>query len=83
LIPIGGQHSLDVAQATEVISQVEPRIVIPMHYIATTDANTGPLSKFCREMGVETLNPQPKLVVTRNNLPLETQVVILTPRVNA
>jgi hypothetical protein len=39
-----------------------------------------PLDKFCREMGVDMLNTQPKLVVTRNNLPAEMQVVILSNR---
>ncbi len=58
------------------ISQVEPHIVIPMHFGETLD----PLNKFYREMGVEMMNTQPKLVVTRNNLPAETQVVILSPR---
>jgi len=38
------------------------------------------LDKFYREMGVEVMNTQPKLTVTRNNLPAETQVVILTQR---
>src|SRR5436189_4447628 len=39
LLPIGGQHSINATQAAEVISQVEPRIVIPMHYpLATGDA---------------------------------------------
>src|SRR5947207_12209613 len=66
LIPIGGQHTLNATQAAEVISQVEPRIVIPMHYPPATGEGLDPLTKFCREMGVETQNPQPKLVVTRN-----------------
>jgi L-ascorbate metabolism protein UlaG (beta-lactamase superfamily) len=84
LIPIGGQRSLDATQAAEVISQVEPRIIIPMHYRASAGEGPGPLDKFCREMGVEkTINPQPKIVVTRTNLPVETQVVILTPRGSA
>lgn len=78
LIPIGGQSTLNVAQAAEVISQVEPRIIIPMHYVAGAPAN--PLDKFYREMGVEVMNTQPKLTVTRNNLPAETQVVILSQR---
>lgn len=76
LIPIGGQSTLNVALAAEVISQVEPRIIIPMHYMAGATAN--PLDKFYREMGVEVMNTQPKLTVTRNNLPAETQVVILS-----
>jgi len=32
LIPVGGLHTLDATKAAEVISLVEPRIVIPMHY---------------------------------------------------
>jgi L-ascorbate metabolism protein UlaG (beta-lactamase superfamily) len=84
LIPIGGHHTLNATQAAEVISQVEPRIIIPMHY--HTSALEGqrdtldPLDKFCREMGVEVINTQPKLVVTRSSLPSESQVVILSHR---
>lgn len=78
-IPITGQHTINPTQAAEVISQVEPRIVIPMHFIPTaTDAST-PLGKFCREMGVETLEPLPKLTVTRSSIPSETQVTLLIP----
>lgn len=80
LIPIGGEHTINVTQAAEIISQVEPRIVIPMHYRAGGGDVPGPLDKFCREMGAETLNAQPRLVVTRSSLPAETQVVVLTPR---
>jgi L-ascorbate metabolism protein UlaG (beta-lactamase superfamily) len=84
LIPIGGHNTINATQAAEVISQVEPRIVIPMHYRTEVGAGSRPdlepLDKFCREMGVETVNPQPKLVVTRNSLPQETQVVILEQR---
>jgi L-ascorbate metabolism protein UlaG (beta-lactamase superfamily) len=84
LIPIGGHHTLDATQAAEVISQVEPRIVIPMHYrtavLEGKRDSLDPLDKFCREMGIETVNPQPKLTVTRNSLPAEMQVVILSHR---
>lgn len=80
LIPIGGQHTINATQAAEVISQVEPRIVIPMHYRPTTGEASDPLDKFCREMGIETMNKQPKLNVTRSSLPTETQIVLLSPR---
>jgi L-ascorbate metabolism protein UlaG (beta-lactamase superfamily) len=80
LIPIGGQHTINATQAAEVISQVEPRIVIPMHYRPTTGEASDPLDKFCREMGIETMNKQPKLSVTRSSLPTETQIVLLSPR---
>src|SRR6266571_2038620 len=84
LIPIGGHNTINATQAAEVISQVEPHIVIPMHYRTSVleekrDA-LDPLDKFCREMGVDMMNTQPKLIVTRNNLPAEMQVVILLQR---
>ena len=84
LIPIGGQNTINAAQAAEVISQVEPHIAIPMHYHPSAPEGVrdslSPLDKFCREMGVEMMNTQSKLIVTRSTLPAETQVVILTQR---
>ena len=80
LIPIGGTNTINATQAAEVISQVEPRIIIPMHYRLIGGDASDPLQKFCREMGIETINAQPKLLVTRTNMPAETQVVILEPQ---
>jgi L-ascorbate metabolism protein UlaG (beta-lactamase superfamily) len=84
LLPIGGHSTIEPARAAEIIGQVEPRIVIPMHYSTTASRGasetTSPLGKFAREMGVEATNPQPRLSVSRNNLPAETQIVILSPR---
>ena len=81
LLPIGGEHSLNVSQAAEVIGQVEPRVVIPMHYQpATPDTPSETLDKFCKEMGVESKQPQPRFTVTRNSLPLEMQIVLLSQR---
>jgi L-ascorbate metabolism protein UlaG (beta-lactamase superfamily) len=79
-VPIGGQHTINAAAAAEVISQVEPRVVIPMHYAPAEDDASNALNKFCREMGVELVQGQPKLNVTRTTLPAETQVVILEAR---
>lgn len=79
LLPIGGQHTLTATQAAEIISQVEPRIAIPMHY-HTGEDGSDPLHKFCREMGVETITPQAKLNITRASLPEEMQIVVLTPK---
>ena len=82
LIPISGSNTLSAAQAAEVTSQVAPRIVIPMHYRPVTGMGDGPdpLDKFCREMGIEAANAQPKLSILRSTLPTETQVVILSQR---
>jgi L-ascorbate metabolism protein UlaG (beta-lactamase superfamily) len=80
LIPIGGQRTLKAAQAAEVISQVEPRIVIPMHYPVVTGATPDALHTFCREMGIEGARSQPRLTVVHSTLPAEMQVVILEAR---
>lgn len=80
LIPISGQHTINAAQAAEVISQVEPRIVIPMHYHSAAEGAPDPLDKFSREMGLETLRRQSKLSISRTMLPAEMQVVILEAR---
>ncbi|GCE17929.1 MBL fold metallo-hydrolase [Dictyobacter kobayashii] len=81
LLPIGGGNSIDATQAAEIISQVEPRVVIPMHYHPEkTEGIPAQLNKFCREMGVEAIEPQPKFTVTKNSLPATMQVVLLTPR---
>ncbi len=87
LLPIAGHNNINVAQAVEVIGQVEPRVVIPMHYQPIPSEGErpdtpGPLDKFCREMGVETRNILPKFTINRNTLSTmpETQIVLLSPR---
>ncbi len=78
LIPVGGHTTIDAAEASEVISLLEPRLVIPMHY--RTEVTVGsPLDgvdKFLKVMGVKG-EVQDSLKVTKSNLPDETQVVIL------
>jgi len=78
LVPVGGGTALDADRAAEVISLIEPRIVIPMHYQTPyVNLPLEPLSKFLKEMGVSEHTPQPSLKVTKAELPEETQVVVL------
>jgi L-ascorbate metabolism protein UlaG (beta-lactamase superfamily) len=78
LIPVGGGSSLTAARAAELISLLEPNIVIPMHY-ATPDCRIAldGLSKFLKEMGISEAEKLPYLRVTDNALPEETKVVVL------
>lgn len=78
LIPVGGRSTIDGAVAAEVVSLLEPRLVIPMHY--RTDAAKvplDPLDRFLKEMGIASYEARPKLTVSKSALPSETQVVIL------
>ena len=78
LIPVGGLHTIDASKATEVISLVEPRLVIPMHYKTPVEkAKLQTLSKFLKEMGLAPTPAQSELRVTKSSLPNETQVVVL------
>ena len=81
LIPVGGNTTIDGATAAEVVSIIEPAIVIPMHYRTEVTKNElAPLDRFLKEMGAKDLEPQPKLTVTRSTLPPETQVKLLDYR---
>jgi len=78
LVPVGGGGGLNAAKAAEVISLIEPNLVIPMHY-ATPAAKVSldALNKFIKEMGLSKAENQPSLKVTRSGLPSETHVVVL------
>ena len=83
LVPVGGHCTINAAQAAEVVAQVEPKIIVPMHY--ATDETRGHLelddiSRFCREMGSSDASPRPRLTVTAASLPSEPTVVLLEPR---
>ncbi len=79
LIPVGGVYTIDAKMASEVVSSLEPRIIIPMHYkIEGLKFNLDPLENFLKEMGVEGVTPVPKLTITKDKLPEEPQVVVLS-----
>jgi L-ascorbate metabolism protein UlaG (beta-lactamase superfamily) len=78
LIPVGGEESLNASQASEVVSLLEPHIVIPMHYhVPDIALKLEPVSKFLKEMGLDKVQPQESLKVSRSGLPDETQIVLL------
>jgi L-ascorbate metabolism protein UlaG (beta-lactamase superfamily) len=82
LVPVGSGGSLTAIKATEVISLLEPNIVIPMHYATPAFSHAtvklDSLSKFLKEMGLGTVDPIPSLKVPNvSALPDETRVVVL------
>jgi L-ascorbate metabolism protein UlaG (beta-lactamase superfamily) len=78
LVPVGGGGSLNAAKAAEIVSLLEPGIVIPMHYqLPESKLKLSPLSRFLKEMGVGKIEPVPSLKVTRTSVPAESRVVVL------
>jgi L-ascorbate metabolism protein UlaG (beta-lactamase superfamily) len=78
MVPVGGSTSLNSAQAAEIISLIEPYIVIPMHYkTGAISLKLDGVEKFLKEMGTPRIEPVDSLKVTKSGLPQETQVVVL------
>lgn len=78
LVPVGGGSSLNAAKASEVVSLIEPNIVVPMHYATPkSKIQLDSLNKFLKEMGLGKIETQPSLKITRSGLPEETKVVTL------
>ena len=81
LVPVGGHNTINAVQANELVTSLEPKIVIPMRY--KTEAALGelePVDKFLKEMGVEAKAPETRLNLTKSNVPVDTTVVLLNYR---
>lgn len=78
LLPIGGGTGLNAAKAAEVVSQLEPNIIIPMHY-QTNEAKMplDSLDKFIKEMGLQPIDAVPNFKITKSGLPSESKVIVL------
>lgn len=79
IVPVGGNFTISAKEAVNVINQLEPRIIIPMHYkIEGLNVEIDGVDKFLKEMGAENINPEPKLSITPEKLPEEPEVVLLS-----
>jgi L-ascorbate metabolism protein UlaG (beta-lactamase superfamily) len=83
MVPVGGTATIGANLASEVVSQIEPNIVIPMHYRieGTRWSALEPVDRFMREMGAKDHTPVPKLSLNaKSSLPSDIQVTILENR---
>lgn len=85
-IPVGGGETIGPAEAASVIGQLEPRIVVPMHYALDGQQSftleLAPLDKFIQEVGLKDVVAEEKLNVTAATLPPEgeeTRIVVMKP----
>lgn len=78
LVPVGAGNGLNAAKAAEVVSLLEPGIVIPMHFSTpASKIKLDTLDKFIKEMGLSNYEPEPSLKITKSAIPTETKVVVL------
>ena len=82
MIPVGGVFTIGPKEAVDIISQIEPQIILPMHY-RTPGINEkvfgklAALEDFLKELGVGTFEKLDKLSLSKDKLPEETKVVVL------
>ncbi len=83
MIPVGGNGRLDPKEAATLISQIEPKIVIPMNFkIPGINEKLEDLKDFLKVMGIDAKEEIPKLnIKDKDLLTMEgTEVVVLSPR---
>lgn len=81
LLPIGGEDSLNTAQALELLTIIEPRVVIPINFqIPKLTSKHEPVTQFAKEMGIDVNQAAPKYSISNSKLPAEGLVTtILSP----
>ncbi len=81
LLPIGGVSTIGATDAAEIVSMIEPQVVIPMHF-SNEDLKfkLDSPAKFFKQMGLKVPKAVESLKATKDSLPSETQVVLLQPK---
>ena len=81
VVPVGGNGlTLDAAGAAELVSQLEPSYVVPVHYDDGKTKYPMPqdgVDLFLKEMGSTEFEPVSKLKISSREMPEETQIVVL------
>ncbi len=81
MIPVGGVYTIGVKEAVRIMSQIEPNIIIPMHYqIPKLKLKLDGVDKFLKAMGIKSISPLPKLSIKKKDILSEAaKIVILQP----
>lgn len=79
LVPVGGHCTLTMDEVYQTLQDLDAKIVIPMHYktegiIAEIDT----IDPFVLRMGLDDVQPQPRLVITPVNLGTDLRTVVMT-----
>lgn len=81
MIPIGGTYTISAREALKIMSQIEPKITIPMHYqVPKLKLKLDGIDKFLKSLGIKSIAPLPKLTVKKKDIPAEeAKIVVLKP----
>ncbi len=78
MIPVGGIYTIDAAEAVKVMAQIEPRIIMPMHYkIPKLKIKIDDIDKFLKNLGIKKPESLPKLSVRKKDISTEEAKIII------
>jgi len=77
MIPVGGIYTVDAEEAVKVINQLEPKIVIPMHYkLPKLKVKLKGVEDFLKEVGVKEEIAE-QLIIKKRDLPKDEMRVVV------
>lgn len=83
MIPVGGTYTITGTEARKIVSQIEPTMVIPMHYaLPKVKAKLASVDEFLHAMGKKGLEPQAKLTIKEKDVigeKEEAEIVVMKP----
>jgi len=79
MIPVGGNYTISLKEVAKIMSQLEPKITIPMHYaIPKLKIKLNPLNRFLKMFGIKSLTPLNKLSIKKKDIPAdEAKIIVL------
>lgn len=78
MIPVGGIYTIDSEKARAVINQIEPKIVIPMHYkIPKLNIKLDKVDNFLKEVGIKEEVVDQLMIKKKDLLKEEIKVIVM------
>lgn len=79
LVPVGAGEALSTKQAVKLVTTLEPRLVVPIHFaVPQLKEKLDSVQAFAKEFGVNPKSSEKKVIIKKSRLPKEEmQVVIL------
>ncbi|MBU1177166.1 MAG: MBL fold metallo-hydrolase [Patescibacteria group bacterium] len=81
MIPVGGNCTIEAKRAVKIVNQIEPRIIIPMHYnLPGIKIKLDDVKDFLKEMGLNGIEAVDKLTIKKKDLiGKEMEVILMKP----
>lgn len=81
MVPVGGVYTISGKEAAGIMSQIEPKIILPMHYhIPKLKIKLDGLDKFLKPLGIKSIEPINKLTIKKKDIPTEeAKIIVLKP----